>query len=102
MSKLRKTRVSKKSDEFIEYLGEFVTLYFKDPFVLSVSPQDGSTAVVPVAQGYVIDFTDHFVRIGETPHEYTRSIAIDKIDMIEVSIDTTEMVEIMPEGEIQH
>lgn len=102
MNKMKRSRAQKRSDEFLEYLGEFVTVYFKEPFILNINPEDGSSAVVPVAQGYVIDYTDHYVRLGETPHEYTRSISIEKIDMIELSTGILEEVEVMPEGEISH
>lgn len=75
------------ASEYAKYLGEYVHLYLKNPFMIGVDKESGSPIMIPVIEGYVIDFDEFYVRIGETQETYNRSIPVGDIGMIQIDID---------------
>jgi hypothetical protein len=83
----RRTGKAKKSDEFKQYIGEKITVYFKSPLLVSTD-ENGNPGMLPFISGYLIDFNENFVRLGDAPDEFTVSIDIEEIVMVKLDTES--------------
>lgn len=75
-----------RKDEYMEYIGEYVTLNLKDCMTI-VNDGEGNTVKMGFVEGFVVDVSDTHLRMGETPEKegYTTSIDFDVIGVIQLN-----------------
>lgn len=75
-----------KKDEYMEYLGEYVTLNLKDCMTI-VNDGEGNVVKMGFIEGYIVDVTDTHIRVGESPEKngYTTSVDFDVVGVIQLN-----------------
>ena len=78
-----------------QYLGEYVAVYLKNPIIIGVDSKSGQSMVSAALGGYVIDIDDHFIHLGDSEEEISRSIVLSELTVIEVKDEYAEAIEFL-------
>lgn len=102
------TRLERKqrAKELEAFLGEYVTIPLKNINLMgpeSLADSLEGLLTSSAVEGYVIDISENYIYLGETPDGFDTAISIDEIGLIKGIDNVPEELKVyVPEGEDVH